>query len=301
MSPGPQTGFGDLNPTGRFSDHAEDYRRYRPDYPAAALNAILEGLGDPAELEAADVGAGTGIASRQLAAHGVRVLAVEPNAEMRAAAIPHPGIEWRAGTAEATGLDSGIVGLVLCAQAFHWFRAQQALAEFSRILRPGGRLALMWNSRDRADPLTRAYVEAIHAVNGEHPVEQMAFEPASIAAESNSHDSDGAGDERVVRAARGRAAGAPSSLARGAVGAAARLKGDGRDALRHEGLPRRAAVAGRRGSSDSDCECRLALTNRIDLYFRVEEASMAWEVRGLGGGWPKESAASGSTHGSDAA
>ena len=182
MSPGPQTGFGDLNPTGRFSDRAEDYRRYRPDYPTAALNAILEGLGDPAELEAADVGAGTGIASRQLAAHGVRVLAVEPNAEMRAAAIPHPGIEWRAGTAEATGLDSGIVGLVLCAQAFHWFRAQQALAEFSRILRPGGRLALMWNSRDRADPLTRAYVQAIHAVNGEHPVEQMAFEPASIAA-----------------------------------------------------------------------------------------------------------------------
>src|SRR5439155_1443196 len=109
-----------------------------------------------AKLDAADVGAGTGIASRQLAAHGVRVLAVEPNAEMRAAAIRHPGIEWRAGTAEATGLDSGIVGLVLCAQAFHWFRAQHALAEFSRILRPGGRLALMWNSRDRADPLTRA-------------------------------------------------------------------------------------------------------------------------------------------------
>src|SRR5438552_17882739 len=125
MSPGPQTGFGDLNPTRRFGDRAQDYRRYRPHHPAAALNAILEGLGEPAELEAADVGAGTGIASRQLAAHGVRVLAVEPNAEMRAAAIPHPGIEWRAGTGEATGLDSGVGGPGRCAQASHWFRAPQ--------------------------------------------------------------------------------------------------------------------------------------------------------------------------------
>jgi SAM-dependent methyltransferase len=171
-----------LNPTGRFSDRAEDYRRYRPDYPAAAFDAILEGLGEAAGLAAADVGAGTGISSRPLAARGVRIIAVEPNAEMRAAATPHEGIEWRAGTAEATGLANGSVGLVLCAQAFHWFRGPEALAEFHRILEPDGRLALMWNSRDRFDPLTRGYVEAIHAVNGEHPVEQMPFDPASISA-----------------------------------------------------------------------------------------------------------------------
>jgi SAM-dependent methyltransferase len=181
VRPDERTDFGDLNPTGRFSDRAEDYRRYRPDYPAAALDAILEGLGDPSRLTAADIGAGTGISSRQLAARGVRVLAVEPNAGMRAAAGPHDRIEWREGTAEATGLAAGGVGLVLCAQAFHWFRAPAALAEFHRILGPGGRLALMWNSRDRADRLTRGYIEAIHAVNGEHPVEQIPFEPANIA------------------------------------------------------------------------------------------------------------------------
>ena len=182
MSSGERTSFGDLNPTGRFSDRAEDYRRHRPDYPAAALDAILAGLGDPEKLAVADIGAGTGISSHQLAARGVRVFAVEPNAGMRAAATPHERIEWQFGTAEATGLAGGGVGLVLCAQAFHWFRAPEALAEFHRILRPRGRLALMWNSRDRADPLTREYVEAIHAVNGEHPVEQIPFEPASIVA-----------------------------------------------------------------------------------------------------------------------
>jgi len=172
----------DMNPKGRFSGRAEEYRRYRPDYPPAALDAVLEGLGDPVLLLAADIGAGTGISSRQLAARGVGVLAVEPNPEMRAAASAHPRVEWRDGAAEATGLERGSVHLVLCAQAFHWFRPADSLAEFHRILRPGGRLALMWNSRDRGDPLTRGYVEAIHAVNGEHPAELRPFDPARVAA-----------------------------------------------------------------------------------------------------------------------
>jgi len=170
-----------MNPCGRFSDRAEDYRRYRPDYPPAALDAILAGLGEPARRVAADIGAGTGISSRLLAERGMRVLAVEPNAEMRAVASPHERIEWRDGAAEATGLEPGSVHLVLSAQAFHWFRAAESLAEFHRILTPRGRLALMWNSRDRDDPLTRGYVEAIHAVNGEHPAELRPFDPASIA------------------------------------------------------------------------------------------------------------------------
>ena len=172
-----------MDPTGRFSDRAEDYRRFRPDYPAAALDAILAGTGDPARLVAADVGAGTGISAHQLAARGVRVIALEPNAAMRAAALPHDRIEWRDGAAETTGLAAGSVGLVLCAQAFHWFRARDAVAEFHRVLTPGGRLALMWNSRDREDPLTRGYVEAIHAVGGEHPAELRPFDRGVIAAD----------------------------------------------------------------------------------------------------------------------
>src|SRR5262245_49009958 len=94
----------DLDPTGRFTQRADDYAVYRPTYPAAAIDAILDGLGAPARLVAADVGAGTGIASRLLAERGVRVLAVEPNAAMRAVAAAHPRVEAHVGTAEATGL-----------------------------------------------------------------------------------------------------------------------------------------------------------------------------------------------------
>ena len=162
-----------LDPTRRFSNRAEDYRSFRPDYPAAALDAVLAGLGDPRRLMVADIGAGTGISARALAERGARVIAVEPNAAMRDAAEPHPGVAWRAGTAEATGLDATSLDLVMCAQAFHWFRPAEALAEFHRVLRPNRRLVLMWNHRDSQDPLTRGYIEAIRAVNGEHPAEHI--------------------------------------------------------------------------------------------------------------------------------
>ena len=144
-------------PTERFSDRADDYARFRPGYPAAAIDAILDGLGDPAAQLAADVGAGTGISARLLADRGVRVLAVEPNATMRASALPHPRVEWRDGSAERTGLAAGSCDLVVCAQAFHWFRAEEALVEFARILRPDGRLALMMNEGASGDAPTDAY------------------------------------------------------------------------------------------------------------------------------------------------
>ena len=172
----------ELEPTTRFNDRASDYVKYRPDYPAAAFDAMLAPP-LPAACDAADVGAGTGISARQLADRNVRVIAIEPNGEMRDAAARHPGVEWRAGSAEATGLPEGAVDLVLCAQAFHWFEPRVALAEFHRILRPGGRLALMWNSRDREDPLTLGYVEAIHAVQGEHPAERREFAAAEVDSE----------------------------------------------------------------------------------------------------------------------
>jgi SAM-dependent methyltransferase len=150
-----------MQPTERFSDRAQDYARHRPAYPEAAIDAVLDGLGDPAALAAADVGAGTGISSRLLADRGVRVAAVEPNAAMRAAAAPHPRVTWLDGTAERTGLPDAAADLVLCAQAFHWFEPRSTLAEFRRVLRPGARVALVWNVRDRTDPATDAYSAAV--------------------------------------------------------------------------------------------------------------------------------------------
>ncbi|MFO1093741.1 MAG: class I SAM-dependent methyltransferase [Planctomycetaceae bacterium] len=167
----------DLNPTTRFSDRVADYVRYRPSYPAAAIDTILDGLVAAERLTAADVGAGTGISARLLAERGVRVIAVEPNVEMQLGAEPHPRVAWQTGTAEATGLDAGSVDLVLCAQAFHWFRQSEALAEFHRILRPGGRLALMWNKRDSRDPLTAGYRQAIADVDGESAIEMREYDP----------------------------------------------------------------------------------------------------------------------------
>lgn len=169
-----------MDPTGRFRDRAADYRRYRPGYPAAAIDAVLAGLGNPIDRIAADVGAGTGISARLLAARGVTVIAIEPNAEMWDAAEPAPGVRWQSGTAESTGLSAAAVSLVLCAQSFHWFRARPALEEFHRILSPGGRLALMWNNRDRTDPLTEGYIDAIHQVQGEHPAEMRPFDPEIV-------------------------------------------------------------------------------------------------------------------------
>jgi SAM-dependent methyltransferase len=144
-------------PLSRFSRRADDYAKYRPRYPAAALTVVLEGLGDPTGLVAADVGAGTGISSRWLAYAGLKVYAIEPNAPMREAARPHEKVEWRDGTGEKTGLPDRSVNLVLCAQAFHWFKVEAALAEFARVLKPGGRVALVWNDRVDRDPVTVEY------------------------------------------------------------------------------------------------------------------------------------------------
>lgn len=172
----------DPDPTRRFSDLADAYARFRPSYPAGAIDAILAGLAPPATLEAADVGAGTGIASRLLAERGVRVEAVEPNAAMRAAAAPHPRVTWCEGIAGATGLAAASVDLVVVAQAFHWFEVEPTTREFQRILRPGGRLAVMWNRRTRDDAFTLGYRAAFEATESEAPVDRSTFDSAVVAA-----------------------------------------------------------------------------------------------------------------------
>lgn len=158
-----------LNPLDRFSDRAADYVKYRPSYPAAAIDTILDGL-DPEPI-AADIGAGTGISSRLLAERNVRVFAIEPNAAMRSAATPHPLVEFRDGTAEATRLEAASVDVVTCFQAFHWFEPESTLREFQRILKSTtatgnpGRLALVWNNRDKEDAFTTEYSELTLAVS----------------------------------------------------------------------------------------------------------------------------------------
>jgi SAM-dependent methyltransferase len=151
------------NPTGRFTGLADSYAKYRPGYPDAALDLIMTHCGLDGDSVLADIGCGTGISSRLFACRGVRVIGIEPNAEMRASAgatplpaqFPRP--TYRDGRAEATGLPDDSVAAVLAAQAFHWFEPEAALREFCRILRPSGWVILMWNERDETDPFTAAY------------------------------------------------------------------------------------------------------------------------------------------------
>ena len=140
-----------LHATARFSDRVDDYMRYRPDYPPALLDWLQRELAVDAGWQVADVGAGTGISSKMFLDAGYPVIAVEPNAPMRRAAEHwlHAYKAFRAvdGRADATGLADASVDLVTVAQAFHWFDEDAAWREFARILRPGGLVAIWWNSR----------------------------------------------------------------------------------------------------------------------------------------------------------
>ena len=148
-----------MEPLTRFSERAADYAKHRPDYPDAVFEALLDGLKPP--ITAADVGAGTGISSRALADRGVDVIAVEPNQAMREVADKHAGVRYMDGAGESMPLPDASVDLVTCFQSFHWLEGAKALTEFHRVLKPHGRLALVWNIRDRNDPFTASYSEIV--------------------------------------------------------------------------------------------------------------------------------------------
>ncbi|MFJ1251745.1 class I SAM-dependent methyltransferase [Cupriavidus sp. CuC1] len=134
-----------------FSSQADTYARGRPDYPSALGAWLTTELGLRPGKTVLDLGAGTGKFSSLLLATGASVIAVEPVAAMRAqlsAALP--AVQALEGTAEAIPLPDASVDAVACAQAFHWFANAAAMAEIGRVLRPGGKLGLVWNVRDES-------------------------------------------------------------------------------------------------------------------------------------------------------
>lgn len=135
-----------------YAKEAQTYARGRPDYPAALSDWLTQTLGLSPGRQVADVGAGTGKFSALLAATGADVVGVEPVDAMRARidALNLPTVRAVAGTAQSVPLPAAALDAVVCAQAFHWFAGREALDEFHRVLRPGGRLGLVWNVRDES-------------------------------------------------------------------------------------------------------------------------------------------------------
>jgi SAM-dependent methyltransferase len=129
-----------------FGRYAHDYERWRPGYPEAAVGWLLPAWATTV----ADVGAGTGKLTAHLVARGLEVDAVEPDGDMLAVLRARwPGVRAHQAGADRLPLADASVDAVLVGTAWHWFPHAAAVAEVRRVLRPGGRLGLLWNGPTR--------------------------------------------------------------------------------------------------------------------------------------------------------
>lgn len=152
-------------PARSFGLVADAYERGRPGYPEEAVRWLV---GDEPR-DVVDLGAGTGKLTRSLVALGHRVTAIEPLTEMlELLPAAAPGAWALLGDAEVIPLPDACADVVTAAQAFHWFDHAAALPEIARVLRPDGRLALVWNTRDDRDP----WVARLSATIGSETVER---------------------------------------------------------------------------------------------------------------------------------
>lgn len=160
------------DPTLRFSSRVTDYVQARPDYPdGLVLRVILKSGLVAANADAVELGAGTGIFTRHIAGRFKSLACVEPNPAMAAELqrmlqpLASTRVTLHPGRAEATGLPDACCDMVWCAQAYHWFEPEATRAELRRILRPGGRVCLVWNCRSSdADDFHREYENLLESL-----------------------------------------------------------------------------------------------------------------------------------------
>lgn len=152
----------------RFTDKAQKYEKYRPSYPNKSLDIIQDecGLALNNDIVIADIGSGTGKFTELLLEKGCVVYAVEPNDNMRAVAEAKfadiHNYKSINNTAEDTGLDDSSIDLITVAQAFHYFNLDKAREEFRRILKPNGKVVLLWNFRYRESDFMKEYEKIVY-------------------------------------------------------------------------------------------------------------------------------------------
>lgn len=153
-----------------FSTQAATYAQGRPDYPRQLTGWLTEALQINAQSTVVDLGAGTGKFTRLLSTVAPTVIAVEPVAAMGAQLTKGmPDVHLLTGTAEAIPLEGASADALVCAQSFHWFSTQAALREIHRVLKPGGRLGLIWNVRDESVDWVAAITAIITPYEGDTP------------------------------------------------------------------------------------------------------------------------------------
>ena len=153
-----------------FSTQAGTYAQGRPDYPRQLTGWLTQTLAVDANSTVIDLGAGTGKFTRLLSTLAPTLIAVEPVAAMGAQLTRLlPDVRLVDGTAESMPLPTASADAVVCAQAFHWFSTRAALAEIHRVLKPQGRLGLVWNVRDESVGWVAAITEIITPYEGDTP------------------------------------------------------------------------------------------------------------------------------------
>ncbi|MCZ2803919.1 methyltransferase domain-containing protein [Modestobacter sp. VKM Ac-2983] len=152
-----------------FGAVAADYAALRPTYPADVVGFLLGG----APRRVLDLGAGTGLLTDRLVAAGHEVVAVDLSGEMLAQLRERlPGVRVATGGAESIPLPDADVDAVVAGQAAHWFDVAPAAAELRRVLRPGGVVGLVWNTRDERVPWVRALGELLADEARDHEADQ---------------------------------------------------------------------------------------------------------------------------------